>query len=390
MKKKGMDPLLREVQQLPEKIDSFREILLANLIMIGQIPAPVFKERRRVRFLLDRFLESNLADITTDEVGNAFGLIRGEENAGTILLLAHLDTLFGEEVDHNMQVTAEHVMGPTASENSLGVAVLATLPLILERLDIKLKHNILLMGSVRSLERGDIEGIRSFLEHRPPDIRWGVCLESVQLGRLSHFSMAMRRVDISCNLSANRPLAPLGPYNAIVILNEIINEIATIPVPQRPRSAIALGIIRGGTMHGVAPRRARLGLELRSESDKMVDQLWAKVRDAVADVRARRQAPLTCECFSRRKAAAVRYSHPLVKAAANIMRALEITPQPLCSVSELSAILAAGITAITLAISEGEEHGEAHEKVAIKPVSRGVAQIIGVLLAIDRGLCDGD
>ena len=52
---------------------------------------------------------------------------------------------------NNGTVTATRV-----ADNGLGVAVLATLPLILEELGIELASNLVLLGTTRSFGRGDL------------------------------------------------------------------------------------------------------------------------------------------------------------------------------------------------------------------------------------------
>ena len=75
-----------------ETMQSAREMILANAVMVGEIPAPTYKEEARTRFLCDRFNECGLQNISHDEMGNAMGLLNGTEGKRTILLLANLDT----------------------------------------------------------------------------------------------------------------------------------------------------------------------------------------------------------------------------------------------------------------------------------------------------------
>ena len=168
-----------------------KEILLANLVMVGEIPAETFKEEKRVRFVLDRFRECGLDKISTDEADNALAVLPGKEGRKSILVCAHLDTLFDDKVDHTVTVNTESVIGAGIADNSLGVAVLCSLPSILERLGIELDADLILMGASRSLGRGSLQGIEFFLDHHPGEIVAGVCVEGVDLGRLSYQSIGI-------------------------------------------------------------------------------------------------------------------------------------------------------------------------------------------------------
>ena len=69
--------------EYPEAIKPLRERILANLVMIAQMPAPTGLETGRVRFLLDRFVEAGLANATADEAGNAVGRLVGKRSDRT-------------------------------------------------------------------------------------------------------------------------------------------------------------------------------------------------------------------------------------------------------------------------------------------------------------------
>jgi len=70
------------------------------------------------------------------------------------------------------------------------------------------------------------------------------------------------------------------------------------------------------------------------------------------------------------------------------MKKLEIEPISEPSEAELSIFLAKKIPAITLGITHGENYHQTNATVEIEPISKGIAQIIGVIMAIDSGVCD--
>ena len=85
----------------------------------------------------------------------------------------------------------------------------------------------------------------------------------------------------------------------------------------------------------------------------------------------------------------LKFSHPFVKATVEVMKKLKLEPVALPSESELSAFLSRKIPAVTLGITYGKESfAPEHAKVRIEPMFKGIAQIVGVMLAIDNGVCD--
>ena len=45
-----------------DKLQEIREILVANTVMISEIPAPTFDEKERIEFIGNRFQEFGLAE----------------------------------------------------------------------------------------------------------------------------------------------------------------------------------------------------------------------------------------------------------------------------------------------------------------------------------------
>ena len=262
--------ILDRLPEYEKKIDEFKETLLTNLIMLSEIPAPTFEEQQRTRFLLNRFTEYNLQNCSEDEKGNALGIVPGESRDNNILVVAHLDTPFSSTVDHTITVQPDKVIGPGVGDNGLGLAALATLPVILERLNIKFESNLILMGSARSLGPGDIEGLRFFLDNFKRPITAGICVEGVKLGRLSYSSIGMLRGELRYQVPEEYDWTRFNSVGAIVNMNEMINKILEIPLPRKPKTSIMLGSIRGGSSYNTLPTKANLKFEIRSESEEMV------------------------------------------------------------------------------------------------------------------------
>lgn len=386
--KQSFETILDELPGFEQRIDELTEILLTNLVMVAELPAPTFHERRRVDFLLERFNEYQLQNCSTDETGNALGILPGEDPERNIMVVAHVDTAFSELVDHTVVIQPDYVGGPGVGDNSLGVATVATLPLIFEKLDITLSSNLVLMGSSRSLGRGDIEGIRFFLNNKDIPVSSGICVEGVKLGRLSYASIGMLRGEIQYRVPEEYDWTRFGAGGAIVNMNEIINRILEIPVPRRPRTTIVLNSIESGASFSTIPTQATLQFEIRSESGELVQDLANRIGDIGAEVSSQTGAEVEFNVLSRRQPGGINFSHPLADHAREILKRLGINPRITPSTSELSAFIDKGIPAVTVGLSDGENINEEDERVEISALSRGVAQLVGLIVALDRGCCD--
>ena len=390
MEKNGwnLDLIVDKLPDYIDKLKSVSEVLLSNLVMVGEIPSPTFKEAKRVEFMLDRFTEAELQNSSTDEAGNAVAILPGKEGKENILVVAHTDTLYSEKIDHTLTIQPNSVIGPGVGDNSLGVAVILTLPFILEHLDITLNSNLILLGASRSLGRGDLEGLRFFLSNTDIPIIAGISVEGVQLGRLSYASIGMIRGEISCTVPEEYDWSRFGSVGSIVTINEVINQILEIPIPKRPKTTIVFNSIEGGTgKFSNIPKSSFLRFEIRSESDDMVHEIYQRIEDITADVSYRYGDDVSLTIYSKRRPGGIEFAHPLTKNVRSIMKYLNIKPRISPSTSELSAFIDQKIPAITLGITKGDRMDDEREMIEIEPIFTGLAQLVALLLAIDRGQC---
>ena len=377
-----------DLPELESRINELRETLLANLVMISEIPAPTFYENERVEFILDKFTESNLQNTSTDETGNALGLLPGTEGDKNILLVSHLDTLFSEKIDHSVSVESNRITGAGIGHNAVGLATLTVLPMLMEKLDIRLKSNLILMGSAQSLGKGSIAGIRFFLSNTKYPIKAGICVDGIKLGKISHSSVGMMRFEVTYNLPKDYDWKRFGTIGAIPTLSEIVTQIQKIPIPSKPRTTIILGSMECGTAFNTIPTEGILRFEIRSESEEMVNNLKYRIQNIVAEVSSIYGIDISLNIIAQRKPGGIPFSHPLTNCARRMLKHLGIKSWIQPDTSELSAFSDNNIPAITIGITEGSRKDKIYEYIDINHITKGLIQLLGLIVSIDRGECD--
>jgi acetylornithine deacetylase/succinyl-diaminopimelate desuccinylase-like protein len=372
--------LLERVCRLPQELEPLRELLLANVVMISEIPAPTFSEEKRIAFIKQRFTECGLSSVSTDEAGNGVGLLPGKVGDRTLLLVAHADTPFNSSENHTCTVEPTIIRGPGVADNSLGVAVLATLPTLLERLGLQLQCDMLLMASTQSLEQGDQQGLRYFLQNYGRRVSSSVLIEGSPLGRLQYRSMASLGGMITCRVHHSK-----SQVNAIELLNRVISQLGMIALPEWTQTALVLGSISGGASYKVPARNARLRFQLRSDSDDVVREVTEQISSLCLQLGEKEGVSAELKVIARTTAGGLVAGHPLVAQACRVLGALNIEPGKITQTSTVSACVEQNIPAICIGISNGENINYADEYVEIGPILRGVAQLIGVILSMDGG-----
>jgi tripeptide aminopeptidase len=384
-----MDKYIDDLPIFVDKIREIREIIISNIVLLGQIPAPTFHEKQRAEHLVERLAEFQVDECAIDDYGNPVGVIRGTSPAQPpIFVVAHLDTF--SEVEENLyyEVTEKTISGIGVSDNSAAVGVLASLPVILKRLELRFASDIVLVAPILSLGRGNLKGIRRLLSHWPSPVRGAVCLESIELGRLNYYSYGMIRSEISCSIAVEDHGRRHYEPNAILVVNEVINAILGLRLPQKPRTQIVIGRIAGGFNHGKIAYDADIGFEIRSDSDDMVKAIYADIRDIVDGINKAYDVELELKRISNLNATRLNNNHPLIKCASRILNRLgvEIFSEP--SETALSIFLLRKIPAVTLGITRGNNFHQNGAMIEIEPMYKGIAQILALLMAMDNGVCD--
>ena len=384
-----MEKYLDVLPMFADQIRKIREIIISNIVLIGQIPAPTFHERRRAQCLVERLADFQVDECTIDDFGNPIGVIRGASSEKkSIFVVAHLDTFSDVAVDQHYEVTDKIISGIGVSDNSAAVGVLASLPEIFDRLALTFESDIVLVAPVQTIGRGNLKGIRQLLETWPTPIQGAICLETVELGRLNYSSNSMIRGEISCSIVSEKPIGRHHTPNAILVINEVINAILGLRLPQKPRTQIVIGKIAGGFNHGKIAYNAKIGFEIRSDADEMVKELYGDIRDIVDEINKAFGVELKLNRISNLNATRLQYNHPLVKCASRILNRLGVEAVSEPSETALSIFLQRKIPAITIGLTYGDNYHQDGSMIEINPIYKGISQIPALIMAMDNGVCD--
>ncbi len=374
-----------------EVIEDVKEMILANLVMLSQIPSPTFHEQDRARFIMDRFIESEILTSKVDKIGNVFAKLKGRNSDKRIVVAANIDTPFPATFNHNVRIERDKAIGAGVASNSAAVAVMITLPEIIKRLGVEFNSDIVFLGTVRTLGRGDVSGMREYLNncHIKPD--YVINLLSTSLGQVDHFSNSAIRCDIRCDLEEHgqdESAKHVHGLNSICIIDELVNSILGIPLPSRPYTKINLGMISGGESYDTPGKSAKLSLEVRSESDEMTDLVKESIKELCIDVGSKYGVKLRYNFFGRQHAGGLRVSHPLVKRAVDIVEYLGNKPLVGPSNTQVAVPAAMGIPSISLGLTNGGRILHKDSYVEIEPITNGILQVMSLIEFIEKGYCD--
>lgn len=373
--------------QAVDKLQPLREQLLSNLVLMAQMPAPTGQEEQRVEFLLERFALAGLPSAASDEAGNAVGVLPGIDGKRDIMISTNLDSELAASVSHDVTVLSDRITGAGVAESPVCAASLALLPDMLKILGIELRSNLILVGSAKSWDRGNNQGLNFFLDHVTKRPDYGIALEGVPLGKLNHFSIGTLRGDMYCDVDTERQRL-YDAESALVVLTSVVQRMLRIKLPRRPYSVVRLGKFQAGRNYDIEPDHAELGFEVVSYDERIIKEVQAEIKSITAEMSARYDVNIDIDYFFERQAGGLEFNHPLVQAALSTMDVLDIEPIQAHIASELSCFIARDIPALTLGMTSGRRRLRPSDYIDIDPWFKGLAQLIGVIVAIDGGNCD--
>ncbi len=353
------------------------------------IPAPSFGESARATWFIDRFHQLGLTDARLDAVGNALAVLpqtaQATQQSGvphssrgtwrdewdpqtpipTVLLSAHLDTVFPPHTDCTTREDGPRILAPGACDNAAGLTALLAIAAALRYAELTPPCPILFAANVGEEGAGDLRGMRHIFTP-PHNIAAAIALEGSGSATVVDRALGSRRFRITVSGPGGHSWADAARPNPIFTLSAALAALAHLELPQTPRTTLHCGTISGGTSVNSIPESATAEIDLRSVSAAQLELTEADalstIRTAVRDAHDRyaSQPPLTLEIvrIGDRPAAALPPDSPLLCSLRAVDRHLGIATE--CRIGSTDANLPLSLGVPALAIGAGGTAGGIH------------------------------
>ena len=361
---------IRAARHYIERTD---EVTLARQAALSTIPAPTGAEGRRAARLAELFREIGLSDVSIDHAGNVHGWLgkNGDRSAAPVVLTAHLDTVFGAEVDVAVERRGQRLEGPGISDNARGLAALVAVAEAMVAARVPATRPILFAATVGEEGSGDLRGVKYLLNGnretgngKPAAF---IALDGAGLDRVIHRALGSKRYHVTFRGPGGHSWAAFGVANPANAVGRAAALLADLAPQHAPRTTCAVVRLGGGTGLNSIPQEAWLDLDLRSEDPRALAQLDVTVRTALeraADDENRRRTAgsptlrVEIQLLGDRPSGLTPRAHPLVQAAVAANRALGRDAELASASTDANVPIALGIPAI--ALGAGGKAGDAH------------------------------
>ena len=387
---------LPEVKKAMDYLERNQQAHLDKQIQIAEIPAPGFHEEQRAAQLVKEFQRVGLTDVETDGIGNVLGWRKGS-SPRTLVIAAHLDTVFPAGTDVKVKRKDGRLNGPGLVDDTRGLTAILALAEALNHAKIQTGRTLLFVADVGEEGLGSLRGIR-YLFHEGKyreRLEAFISVDSTS-DEIKTMEMGSRRYKITVKGPGGHSYLDFGRVNPIHAIGRIIDKFAQMQVPSDPKTTYNVGRIGGGTSVNSIPFECWMEVDMRSSDEGELDKLEQKLlrfsREGVDQENSLRtpsdtKLELVTEKLAVRKSARNAENAPLVRSAQWAMRQMGMKPVLAVGSTDSNAPLNMGIPAIT--IGGGGQSGNLHsleEWFDPKDAYKGVQQILLTVLAYDRSI----
>jgi acetylornithine deacetylase/succinyl-diaminopimelate desuccinylase-like protein len=341
---------------------------IQRTLAIQEVPSPTFAESARAAYLESQFRSQGVSTLETDSLGNLLVHIPGGDRP-PLVLSAHLDSVFPPGTALSNRRYRSRLAGPGIGDNAVALAVLPELAQDL--VDQRPAGDIWLVANVCEEGLGDLRGMKEVVRRFGDSVSAYLVLEGMALGHIYHRALPVRRFRVQTKARGGHSWIHWDRPSALHRLFRLGEELLRIPLPREPRTTMNIGTVTGGRSVNTIADEASLDLDLRSETDRTLDDLEGRIREVVA--RARDDSvEVVLERVGARPAGELLPEHPLIQAASEALRQSGERERVLeAGSTDASVPLNKGLPAVCVGLTKGGEAHTLQEYIEIRPMRRG-------------------
>ena len=350
-------------------LDREHDRTVQDIVTLTEIPAPPFAEAARAAAYLAMLREHGLEEVEEDAVGNVMGRRRGTGNGATIVVAAHLDTVFPAGTDVRVRREGTKLFAPGVGDDTRSLAVNLAFLRAMDQAGIRTRADILFVGDVGEEGLGDLRGVRHlFTAGRHRDrIQAFFTVDSPEVDRIVTGGIGSKRYRVTFRGPGGHSFAAFGLVNPSYAMARAALTLADLAAPGDPRTTHCASVLGGGTSVNAIPDAVWMEVDLRSQSAVELARLEAEflagvqqAAEAENAARSTREGPVTVtvEPIGDRPAGTTPATAEIVQLAMASVAAHGYAPRQEFSSTDANIPMSLGIPAIK--IGSGGRGGRAH------------------------------
>ena len=255
-------------------------------LQLCRIPAPTFLEQKRAEWMAEQFRALG-CQVEIDRAGNVLACLEPDQGRPLVALTAHLDTVLVPRNKDEILVEPDgRLCGPGVSDNGAGLAALLAVAKAMKSSPPieDARSRLLLVASVGEEGEGNLSGMRYLCgaSALAPRIRSFLVLDGAGTDRVTCQALASRRFEVTFTGPGGHSWTDYGNGNPVHALGQTIALCSEkCCFGNGARSSFNFGTIEGGSSINSIPAIARGKVDVRSESNRRIDELVELLRASV-------------------------------------------------------------------------------------------------------------
>jgi tripeptide aminopeptidase len=372
------------------------DVVLRRTVELAEIPAPTGLEDARRERAATWWLEDGWDDVRTDEVGNLWARVRRGEGS-SVVICAHLDTVFDDTVDHRVRWDGDILRGPGVGDDSVGVAALSEVGALVAAAGGATP--VWIVATVGEEGLGNLLGIGEVIRQDRVPLAAVIAIEGNYLGRIATVGVGSVRWRVRVTGPGGHAWEQADRPSAVHAAAEMVAALAALPAGADRTApaggpgpvnatAVNVGVFSGGEAVNARARQAVFLVDLRATGSRALADLEARARRVLRAPGT--EVTVTIEELGRRPAGELAQTHPLALAAARALRAAGLPAAFTAASTDANAAHAAGVPAVAIGVTTGGGEHTPDEWIDTSQLGTGLRCAAATITAWERGAGEGD
>lgn len=269
----------KEVKKAIEFIEDDLELAINDQKQLVQIESPTFHEENRAQHYAEMLKSLGLENVHIDKHGNVLGFYKGSKEEGpTVLLEAHLDTVFSFGTDVTPIERDGKIFAPGICDDTRGLAANLSVARALVKFKPEVIGNIIIAGTVEEEGLGGMGGMRKLLiDH--PEISASISIDGAGVDSIYYQATGIKNYTVTYTGPGGHAYVAFGLPNPIQAAARTICKLSNIKPPKNPKTTFAVSMIEGGhQIHAIA-QKANFKINMRSDDPKELAKLEKEAKE---------------------------------------------------------------------------------------------------------------
>ena len=278
---------LPDVRHGIEFIREDHQLTIEDQLELVVIKSPTTMERERANRFAQMLDELGLRDARVDERLNVVGLKKGAGKGPTLMVEAHIDTVFPMETEIIPRFDPDGTIhAPGIADDTRGMASLLSVIRAFNASGIAHSGDIYFVGTSREEGVGGFGGMKDFLLDHQGEIDACVSIDGGGADRITYSATGIKTIEFKFFGIGGHAYGAFGTMaNALHAAGRAIGKIADLRVPDEPRTTFCVSSFDAGSFSGIhcIVEDASFTINFRSNSAEELEKLEKAIFKAVEE-----------------------------------------------------------------------------------------------------------